>query len=65
MGILQRTWPYRIAEMLLMDLQYNGTMSRKARSRTIDSFGKPGSKCQVMVASLKCGGIGCESFAGR
>ena len=33
-------------------------MSHQARDKAIESFGKPDSKIRVMIASLKCGGIG-------
>jgi len=35
-------------------------MSHQARDKTIEAFGKENSKMKIMIASLKCGGIGRE-----
>lgn len=36
-------------------------MSHQARDKAIEAFGKENSKIKIMIASLKCGGIGRES----
>lgn len=38
-------------------------MPHAARDKAVESFGKEGSKVKIMIASLKCGGIGCEYSA--
>lgn len=38
-------------------------MPHAARDKAIESFGKEGSNIKIMIASLKCGGIGCELSA--
>ena len=45
---------------LLIDLswQYNGKMSHQNRDKAIAQFGKKDSNLRIMIASLKCGGIG-------
>ena len=42
-------------------LQYHGKMSHKARDQAVSAFGKKDSKIKIMIASLKCGGIGRTS----
>ena len=36
---------------------YNGKMSHEARGKTINNF-RDNAETQIMIASLKCGGIG-------
>ncbi len=43
-------------------MQYNGKMSHQTRDKNIAAFGEENSKIQIMIASLKCGGVGRESI---
>lgn len=38
--------------------KYTGSMSHDARDKAIESFGSPEKKVRVLLASLKCGGLG-------
>jgi len=38
--------------------KYNGSMSHDARDKAIENFGNPGKNVRILLASLKCGGLG-------
>jgi SNF2 family DNA or RNA helicase len=38
--------------------KYTGSMSHDARDKAIENFGSPAKKVRILLASLKCGGLG-------
>ncbi len=51
-------------QVKLMIPQYNGKMSHKAREEAVEKF-RENADTKIMIASLKCGGIGLVSVTLR
>lgn len=44
-------------------IPYNGEMSHEARAKALEEFSDPKGKTNILVASLRCGGLGLNLTA--